>query len=139
MRNIEYIVVHCSDSPDDGGFTAADVRRWHTSRDPKDPSKPWGDIGYHRVVERDGTVSPGRPIEKPGAHVKGYNTASIGICMMGRTRFTPEQYAALAELLRGFCGMFPAARVCGHRDLTRGKTCPNDEIHAWLTAGRWRA
>ena len=41
------------------------------------------DIGYHFVIQRNGEVDEGRPIEQTGAHVKGHNHDSIGICYIG--------------------------------------------------------
>lgn len=131
MRLIDKIIVHCSDSPDNAKFTAKDVKQWHTTPSKTDPSKPWSDIGYHFVVERDGSLSNGRRVETVGSHVAGHNATSIGICMMGRDHFTPEQYASLERLLKILVHTFNA-RVYGHRDFNKGKTCPNDEIYGWL-------
>ena len=41
----------------------AECKSWHLDRG-------WSDIGYHYLIDRDGTVTEGRPIEKSGAHAK---------------------------------------------------------------------
>ena len=83
-------------------------------------------IGYHYYIRKDGTVCLTRAIERIGAHVKGFNSESIGICYEGGldcrgqpadTR-TPEQHAALRLLVRQLKERFPGCRVCGHRDLS---------------------
>ncbi len=120
MRTINYIVVHCSATREDRPFTVEALRAAHLGRG-------FSDIGYHYYIRRDGTVVNTRPLALAGAHVKGYNKYSIGICYEGgldargcpKDTRTPEQRAALRllvhQLLRRFRGN---VRVCGHRDLS---------------------
>ena len=128
MRKINGIVVHCSDSPDDRRVTVDDIRRWHVK------DNGWSDIGYHFVIERGGVVKPGRPVEKPGAHVAGHNEDTIGICLEGRNRFDSEQMEALWFLVDDLLLQYGHAEtnVCGHRDLDPRKTCPNFDVGATL-------
>ena len=42
-------------------------------------AKGWSDIGYHFYIEKDGTVFFGRPLERNGAHVRGFNSDTLGI------------------------------------------------------------
>lgn len=76
MRTINYIVVHCSATREDRPFTVEALRAVHLSRG-------FSDIGYHYYIRRDGTVVRTRPLALAGAHVKGYNKYSIGICYEG--------------------------------------------------------
>lgn len=122
--NVRYLVVHCADTPNDGQFTAADIHDWHKERG-------WDGIGYHAVIRRDGTREAGRPPYWPGAHVRGHNHESLGVCLIGRDEFTPAQMLALAELLREWSRAHPEAEVVGHRDLDSHKTCPNFDARAW--------
>ncbi len=120
MRKIDYIVVHCSATREDRPFTVEALRAEHLRRG-------FRDIGYHFYIRRDGTVTNTRPIALVGAHAKGYNSHSIGICYEGgldsqgcpKDTRTPEQRASLRllvhQLLRRFKG---DVRVCGHRDLS---------------------
>ena len=81
----------------------------------------------------DGKVELGRSEAKPGAHCKGHNSDSIGICYIGGldengkpadTR-TELQKAALAGLVAGYKQRFPNAKVIGHRDMPNvHKACP---------------
>lgn len=124
-RVIEEIIVHCSATRPGQGFTADDVRLWHTRE------RGFSDIGYHFVVETDGTVSEGRPLDRAGAHCLGHNARSIGVCYMGGigadgkpadTR-TEAQRRALEGLLASLAASFPGARIRSHRDFAR-KACP---------------
>lgn len=119
MRKINYIVVHCSATREDCSLTVEDLRREHLRRG-------FRDIGYHYYVRRDGTVTLTRPLSMAGAHVKGFNKFSIGICYEGgldmqgnaRDTRTPQQRAALRALAAQLLRRFPDARLCGHRDLS---------------------
>ena len=73
-RAIDTIIVHCSATPAGRDNSAADIRRWHRQRG-------FSDIGYHFVVRLDGTIEAGRPLELPGAHCRGHNLRSIGVCL----------------------------------------------------------
>lgn len=137
MRAITDIVVHCSATPAGKAFRAADIRRWHTDPPPK--GRGWPDIGYHFVIDLDGTVETGRPLNIPGAHVEGHNASTIGICYVGGlldgkahdTR-TPEQIAAMAALLSTLRRQFPRARIRGHRDFPGvHKDCPSFDVATW--------
>ncbi len=122
---IRYLVVHCSATPDDQPLTAQDIHEMHLGFG-------WDGIGYHRVIQRDGTVEPGRPDYWVGAHVKGRNTESLGVCLIGTDTFTPAQFDALEQVLRTWQARYPDAEILGHRDMgNTDKTCPNFDVRPW--------
>lgn len=121
-----FLVVHCSDSPNDRDIGAAEIHRWHKERTP-----PFDGIGYHAVIRRDGTVENGRPVYWQGAHVAGHNHESLGVCLVGRDEFTDAQYTSLEGLLQAWHSHWPDARVVGHYHLDSSKTCPNFDAEAW--------
>ena len=125
MRSISEIIIHCADTPEGRDNTVADIAAWHKA-------KGYRTIGYHYVVYRDGSIHPGRPIKEIGAHCKGHNAHSIGICYIGgqsadgkahKDTRTPEQKEALLSLLRQLKAQFPNATIYGHRDFS-SKPCP---------------
>ncbi len=123
--NIQLLVVHCSDTPDDESLRAHDIHAMHLGFG-------WDGIGYHRVIGRDGICEAGRPEYWRGAHVKGVNDCSLGVCLIGRQDFTTEQLDSLAALLKDWQRRYPKARVVGHRDAVKThKTCPNFDAAAW--------
>ena len=131
-RRIDYIVVHCSDTPEGRNNTVDDIRRWHTT--PKPLGNGWSDIGYHYVIHLDGSVHEGRNVDLIGSHCQGYNANSIGICYVGgrsktggnKDTRTQEQKDALLKLLTDMRKLYPYAHIVGHCDLDKhGKTCPN--------------
>ena len=130
MRHINEIIVHCTATEKGVPFSVADIDRWHKQ-------KGWKGIGYHYVIYLDGTVHEGRPAWSVGAHCIGHNAHSIGICYIGGlghplkgdakgkpedTR-TPEQKAALEELLKQLHKCYPSATIHGHNEFAN-KACP---------------
>lgn len=118
MRQIDMVVFHCSDSPQGRGDDAATIHAWHLGR-------KFSGIGYHWVVLEDGTIQAGRPEYWRGAHARGNNKNSIGVCLIGRDEFTSAQLSALVDLSRDICSRYPQAKLVNHYDLDPGKTCPN--------------
>ena len=122
---IKRIVVHCSDSPHRRD-KAETIHAWHLTRG-------WSGIGYHWVIQEDGTVEAGRPEYWTGAHVKNYNTGSIGICLFGVSYFTEDQFESLDLLIRQILERHSEVEdICGHCDLDQNKTCPNFDVKKWL-------
>lgn len=131
--NTEYIAIHCSATKPSQDIGADTIRQWHLD-------KGWSDIGYNIVIRRNGRIEIGRPIDHRGAHVKGYNAVSIGVCMIGgidkygksEDNFTKDQWEALATTVRFLKGMYPYAIVQGHRDFPGvKKDCPCFDAKAW--------
>lgn len=126
MRKINEIIVHCTATPEGKDFKAADIDKWHKQ-------KGWDGIGYHHVVDLDGTVEPGRPESKVGAHCYGHNQNSVGVVYVGgvasngktpKDTRTPQQKAALIKLLTELKHKYPGATIHGHRDFA-AKACPS--------------
>lgn len=114
---INRLVLHCSDSPQGRGDGAATIHRWHQE-------KGWKAIGYHYVIQEDGTVEAGRPHWWEGAHAIGYNEHSLGICLIGEGQYTEQQLRALRQLIDRLLDEYPAAEIDEHRYLNPDKGCP---------------
>lgn len=125
MRDIKEIIIHCADTPEGRDDRAADIRRWHKAQG-------WNDIGYHYVIDIDGTIEPGRDLDIAGAHCQGHNAKSIGICYVGgcdeemkpKDTRTDAQKASLQLLLKYLVAKYPKAVIYGHRDFAN-KSCPS--------------
>ena len=83
--------MHCSDTPPGMNIGAAEIREWHLERD-------FIDIGYHWVIPRDGSLEQGRPADTVGAHTFGYNSTSVGVCLVGRDQFAEAQWIPLHQI-----------------------------------------
>ena len=126
--NIHTIVIHYSATYPDQDITRATVDRWHRERG-------FREIGYHWFIRRDGTLEEGRPEGTLGAHVRGHNSGTIGICWAGGLERasgpnvgvwnpTEAQEATMVQLIRDIQKRHPSAtRVVGHKDLVPTE-CP---------------
>jgi N-acetyl-anhydromuramyl-L-alanine amidase AmpD len=129
----DFIVVHCAATKASMDIGVREIRQWHVQ-------KGWLDVGYHFVIRRNGTVEDGRPHDVVGAHVEGFNSRSIGICLAGgidakgnpENNFTPEQFNSLKLMLIAQMRTYPHATVVGHNDLFKGKACPSFKVSTWL-------
>ncbi len=125
VRTVRLLVIHCSATLPGQRVTVEDIDRWHRQRG-------FDGIGYHFYITVDGTIWTGRPISRVGAHCKGYNAHSIGICYEGgldeegrpKDTRTLLQKAALVALINKLREMYPTADVVGHNDLNLHKACP---------------
>jgi N-acetyl-anhydromuramyl-L-alanine amidase AmpD len=141
MRAINEIIVHCTATQPkwmDGHSTrekVAEVRQWHM-RD-----RGWKDIGYHFLIDRDGTLAEGRPLDQVGAHTQGHNTGTIGVSLFGGfgssatdkffENFTPEQDKALRALIAKLCDTYKIKKVSGHNEYA-SKACPGFAVTKWF-------
>lgn len=124
MRTINEIIVHCSATPEGKDFTVQDIKKCHLQRG-------FSDIGYHYVIYRDGSVHIGRPESVIGAHCKGHNANSIGVCYIGgldknnkpKDTRTTEQKEALIKLLKELKSKYPNAKIYPHYKFAN-KACP---------------
>ena len=136
MRPIDRLFIHCSATTPKMDIGVKEIRKWHTNRG-------FTDIGYHFVIRRDGIIEDGRDIDKVGAHVAGYNTGSIGICMVGgvdaamkaEDNFTVEQWRSIRNLLRILKADYPKATIHGHNEFAN-KACPSFDVQKELKDGR---
>lgn len=145
-RKTDFIVVHCSATPPQSDIGADEIDQWHKDRG-------WAGIGYHAVVRRDGQIEFGRHFDETGAHVKGQNFRSVGVCIVGgvdyngtpENNFTAKQFVSLRVLTEMLQKAYPLAMVVGHRDLSPDldgdgiieehewvKECPSFDVRSWL-------
>lgn len=132
MRSINRIVVHYTATPHDRELTVKEIDQWHRSRG-------FNKIAYHYVIYLDGSVHSGRKEAEVGAHVRGYNQNSIGVCYVGGLKagakggsntMNEAQEAALVTLIKDLLVRYPSAVVVGHKDLTATQ-CPGFDVKKW--------
>lgn len=126
------IVIHCSATKVTADYSVAQMERDHRARG-------FNSAGYHFYIPKSGNRVSLRPLEMVGAHAKGKNSVSVGVCYEGGldaagkpadTR-TAQQKAALSALLKELKAIYPTAQIIGHRDLSPdlngdGKIDPNE-------------
>ena len=131
MRKITLIIVHCAAKKQGSTLRLSDIDRYHRSLG-------WNGCGYHYVIPTDGTIERGREESVAGAHCKGHNSHSIGVCYVGglasdcrtpKDTRTEAQKDALRRLLSELHRRYPKALIVGHADLDRRKRyCPGFDV-----------
>lgn len=126
MRTINLIVIHCSATDEGKDYSVEEITRWHRARG-------FRTIGYHFLIHQDGSIDGKaegcRSIMEIGAHAKGYNRRSIGICYIGGLLYgepadtrTAAQINAMRCLVKALQSVFPSV-VIGHNEVSN-KACP---------------
>lgn len=132
-RPIHLLVLHCSATRNCDTYTPEQLLRDHLARG-------FHGCGYHYYITRQGRLFAMRPVDRIGAHVRGHNSDSIGICYEGGldhkyepcdTR-TPMQRQTLSQLLHALLQLYPHAFVLGHRDLS-----PDRNGDGRITSDEW--
>ena len=143
MNGIRRITVHHAAIDNSDLLTAADVKRRlvnirheHINRKPE----PFGDIGYHFVIDPQGRIWEGRSLAYQGAHVADQNEHNLGIMLLGdftRQTPTPQQTASLdsfvSQQMRRFT--IPVNRVFTHRELGKS-ACPGANLQRYVDRSR---
>tara|TARA_R100001443_G_scaffold11414_2_gene20966 strand:+ start:970 stop:1485 length:516 start_codon:yes stop_codon:yes gene_type:complete len=134
MREVKYIVIHCSATKEGVNVSAATIDTWHKRRG-------WNGIGYHYVIGIDGKIEAGRPVNTMGAHVGGGgNRASIGIAYIGgvdanlkaKDTRTEAQKKSLIKIIEILKNIYPQASIHGHRDYSVDKDGDGVEPHEFM-------
>ena len=123
-RKIKEIIIHCTATKEGRNYSVEDVDLWHRERG-------FDCIGYHYLVDLDGLILTGRDIGRVGAHCKGHNANSIGICYVGglykngksKDTRTDKQKDSLIKLITRLKKPYPDAKIYGHREFA-AKDCP---------------
>lgn len=129
MRKIDKIIIHCSATPENRDIKTETIKSWHVK------GRGWSDIGYHFVIELDGAVRDGRPLHRAGAHTKGENAHTIGVCYVGgidkqnnaKDTRTDAQKESMNKLIASLIEDYPEASVHGHNEFS-SKACPSFDV-----------
>jgi N-acetylmuramoyl-L-alanine amidase len=124
MREIKYIVVHCTATPQT--TTVKSIQNhWKNNLGWKSP-------GYHRLIDASGKIHVLSNYALPTNGAAGFNTVSIHVSYIGGVdgkkavdNRTPEQKSTMLQLLKELKSQFPNAKILGHRDLGAKKACPS--------------
>ena len=129
MRKINKIIIHCSDSDHSYHDNIHTIKQWHLQRG-------FSDVGYHYFINKVGKLEIGRRIKTVGAHSRGQNSSSIGICLSGKKTvlFTDMQFKTLAKLCFNLIDVFDLSvnEIYAHNNFNPGKTCPNFLVESFI-------
>lgn len=128
MRKIDTIIIHCTATKLSMNTTTNDLYRWHVEE------RGWSHIGYHFYIDQRGKVHTCRPLEMIGAHAKGHNETSIGVCLEGGLSETTgkpadtrtlAQRGSLIKLIETLSETFSiqTKNIIGHNEIAN-RDCP---------------
>ena len=132
-RSIRLLVVHCSATRSVDRYTPEQLLRDHLAQG-------YRGAGYHFYITKDGSLYSMRPLSEVGAHARGYNLFSIGVCYEGgldanfepRDTRTPAQRQTLNQLHSRLVALWPDLYTLGHRDLS-----PDRNRDGVITSDEW--
>jgi N-acetylmuramoyl-L-alanine amidase len=129
VRTINKVILHCSDTIEGAHINVDTIRQWHEARG-------WDDIGYHYVIYLDGTIHKGRDLDIVGAHCRGNNKDSIGVCYIGgrsgkenkpADTMTAQQELGWLQLWYALKTLFGNIKLHGHNEFSE-KACPSFDV-----------
>ncbi len=133
MNKIDTIILHHV------GFNHSfyTVNSYHKKKYNMRSSLGWY-AGYTYFIDNSGKVFQARKEGETGAHKKGWNERSIGICLRGnldKRKMTNQQAKSLRELLLAIKGRHKIENIYGHRELS-ATICPGKYGMEFLEAFR---
>lgn len=147
-KELEYLVIHCTATPENREVKASEIRAWHTAPPPK--GRGWKQVGYTDLIHLDGKVERLVANNEDGyvdaAEITngaaGYNSISRhvvyagGVAKDGKTAKdtrTDAQKLALKKYVLDFRAKNPKVKIVGHCDLPNvNKACPSFDVAKWL-------
>ena len=152
-RKLEYLVIHCTATPEGREVTPEDIKKWHTSSKSKG-GRGWSRVGYTDLIQLDGSLKNLMPYDQDDEvdpweitnGARGFNSKSRHIVYSGGcqktkpkwskhyppkdTRTEPQKEALLIYVL--FTIMrHPNIKVIGHNEIAN-KACPSFNVGKWL-------
>ena len=128
MRDIKYIAVHCTAGP-----------ATQTTKAIKDYWKNnlgWKSVGYHYLINADGTIEQLAQESEITNGVAGFNSVTVQMSYKGgvdatnkpKDTRTPQQKESILKLLKDLRKRYPKAIIQGHKDFPNvKKACPSFE------------
>ena len=144
---MQYLVIHCTATPEGREVSADEIRRWHTAP-VSQGGRGWKQVGYTDMIHLDGCVerlvNNNEDAQVDAWEVTngaaGYNGISRHIVYVGgfdkagkpKDTRTEAQREALKRYVEDFHARFPQVKIVGHHELNPGKACPSFDVEKWL-------
>lgn len=148
MARMQYLVLHCTATPEGREVSADEIRQWHTAPAPK--GRGWKQVGYTDLIHLDGRIerlvdnnedAQVDPWEMTNG-ASGYNAISRHVVYVGglakdgktaKDTRTTAQKEAMRRYVQDFHRRFPSIRIVGHGELPKvQKACPSFSVAKWL-------
>jgi len=129
-RKLEYLVIHCTATPEGRNISSDTIRRWHTA--PKPEGRGWRQVGYSDMIHLDGSLENLTPFNQDGivarhvVYVGGVNEDNT----YAKDTRTPEQTDTLEVYVKYMIKRHPDIKVAGHNQFA-AKACPSFDTVEW--------
>jgi len=147
MAKLQYLVIHCTATPEGREVTSDEIRHWHTDPVSKG-GRGWKQVGYTDMFHLDGKrerlVKNNEDAYVDGWEITngavGYNSVSRHVVYVGgcaangkatKDTRTQKQREAMKAYVLDFHRRFPNVKIVGHNQLS-AKDCPSFDVPAWL-------
>ena len=147
MAQLQYLVIHCTATPEGRAVSSDEISRWHTAPTSQG-GRGWKQVGYTDMIHLDGRVerlvqnnedANVDPWEVTNGAV-GYNQISRHVVYVGgvskdgkapKDTRTPQQLEAMKRYVLDFPARHPKVRIIGHNEVAK-KACPSFNVQQWL-------
>ena len=142
MKELNYLIIHCTATPEGREVTSDDIRKWHLSKPPQ--GRGWKQVGYSDLIHLDGVIENLVKYDEnnwveSGEITNGatnYNGVSRHIVYAGgcdkqgkpKDTLTQKQYESLANYIKIFLYNHPNCKVIGHNQVA-AKACPSFKVN----------
>ncbi len=123
------VIHHAAFYEGDDLATLREIDRLHRE------DRGWADIAYHYLIGKGGAIYEGRPINVRGTHTAGYNTGTVGVCLLGNfmTEYPTEAaLRATLDLLVWLAADLGLTHLAGHREFNPDTECPGTFLFPYL-------
>ena len=144
MKELRYLIIHCTATPEGRAVSSDDIRLWHTGSKSQG-HRGWNQVGYSDIVHLDGLienlveydcdnwVQSNEITNGAGA----YNSVSRHIVYVGgmnkeytaaKNTLTDSQFRSLHNYIKDFIEKHPDIIVIGHNQV-HAKACPSFNVY----------
>lgn len=145
MKKLQYLMIHCTATPEGKDLTGADIKRMHQTPPPN--GRGWKVPGYSDVIRLDGRIENLVPYDQDDQvqpreitnGAVGMNAVTRHVSYIGgvdskgapKNTMTDAQETALKNYVYDFLVKYPTAKVLGHNQVAT-KACPSFNVPKWL-------
>ena len=148
MKELKYLVIHCTATPAGRPVSSQEIRNWHTLPAPR--GRGWRQVGYSDMIHLNGNLENLVPFDLDGVvdsweitnGATGINSVSRHVVYVGGVRIangllvpedtrTPAQIETLETYVRYRILRKPDILVAGHNQFAK-KACPSFNVPEWL-------
>jgi hypothetical protein len=145
---LQFLVIHCTATPEGRAVSKQDIIRMHTSAPPE--GRGWKKVGYSDLITLEGSLVNLTPYNQDDEvdaweitnGVRGYNSISRHIVYAGgcdkqlnpKNTLTKAQHETLKAYVLNLITLKPAIKIAGHYQFDAGKACPSFDVPMYLRA-----